>query len=187
MTSQSPESSLLATPDALSPRESRPEPAGPLERWLLPPRVRTALRVLGGKEPRAHRTRFYRDLVSWLLPVELQMLLLSLHYRLAGLDVSNNRRLHLKHKGRERCFVIGNGPSIRDMDLSILADEVTIGANSFYKHKDAEAVPTASTSTRTPKRSASTISASAMRLSGRMPRTPWSGIGSSSQSCRPPR
>jgi hypothetical protein len=36
--------------------------------------------------------------------------------------------------------VIGNGPSLGNMDLTPLATEITIGANSFYKHQDAAAV-----------------------------------------------
>lgn len=32
----------------------------------------------------------------------------------------------------ERCFIIGNGPSLRDTDLSLLKDEFTIGMNRFY-------------------------------------------------------
>ena len=32
----------------------------------------------------------------------------------------------------QRCFVIGNGPSINTMDLSKLEDEVTIGCNRIY-------------------------------------------------------
>lgn len=114
--------------------------AGALERWLLPPHVRHALRVLSGKEPQARRTRFLREIASCLVPIEIQMALLGLHYRVTGLDVSSNLRLRGKHADRKRAFVIGNGPSLRDMDLSVLSDEITIGANSFYKHKDADAV-----------------------------------------------
>jgi hypothetical protein len=35
------------------------------------------------------------------------------------------------YKGR-RCFIIGNGPSLRRMDLSPLRDEVTFGLNRIY-------------------------------------------------------
>jgi hypothetical protein len=38
-----------------------------------------------------------------------------------------------RHKGR-RCFVIGNGPSLKEQDLSPLADEITLVTNSFYLH-----------------------------------------------------
>lgn len=38
---------------------------------------------------------------------------------------------HNKHQG-ERCFIIGNGPSLRQMDLSPLQQEVTFGLNRIY-------------------------------------------------------
>ncbi len=36
-----------------------------------------------------------------------------------------------RHMG-ERCFIIGNGPSLRRMDLSLLKDEYTFGLNRIY-------------------------------------------------------
>jgi len=36
-----------------------------------------------------------------------------------------------RYKGK-RCFVIGNGPSLRKMDLSVLRDEFTFGLNRIY-------------------------------------------------------
>jgi hypothetical protein len=41
-------------------------------------------------------------------------------------------KLWHKHKGK-RCFVIGNGPSLKKMDLSPLKNELTIGFNGLYK------------------------------------------------------
>ncbi len=35
------------------------------------------------------------------------------------------------HRG-ERCFIIGNGPSLKQTDLSRLKDEFTFGMNRFY-------------------------------------------------------
>lgn len=66
---------------------------------------------------------------------------------LAGLvwDAALHRRigcngaLKNRHAGK-RCFVLGNGPSLKNTDLSLLGNEVTIGANSFYKHPQAEMV-----------------------------------------------
>ncbi len=45
----------------------------------------------------------------------------------------------------DRCFVLGNGPSLRDIDLELLKDEVTICCNSFMEgmaEKDKVYVPT---------------------------------------------
>lgn len=36
-----------------------------------------------------------------------------------------------KHSGK-RCFIIGNGPSLRDTDLSLLQNEITFGLNRIY-------------------------------------------------------
>lgn len=35
------------------------------------------------------------------------------------------------HKGK-RCFIIANGPSMRDIDVSFLKDEITIGCNGIF-------------------------------------------------------
>jgi hypothetical protein len=50
-----------------------------------------------------------------------------------GWYASRRRLLDLRdsHQG-ERCFILGNGPSLRDMDLSRLRDEFTFGLNRIY-------------------------------------------------------
>ena len=40
--------------------------------------------------------------------------------------------LRNKHAG-QRCFIIGNGPSLKKMDVSLLKNEITIGCNAIYK------------------------------------------------------
>lgn len=40
-----------------------------------------------------------------------------------------------RYKG-QRCFVLGNGPSLRSMNLAPLKDEITIGCNAVYKNFD---------------------------------------------------
>lgn len=43
----------------------------------------------------------------------------------------------------ERCFIIGNGPSLNQTDLTRLADEITFGVNGiFYKTDEVGFVPT---------------------------------------------
>ena len=39
------------------------------------------------------------------------------------------------HKGK-RCFILGNGPSLNQIDLSLLKDEITFGCNHIYLMKD---------------------------------------------------
>ena len=46
------------------------------------------------------------------------------------------------HSG-ERCFIVGNGPSLNKLDLSLLKDEVSIGVNGiFYKTEETGFSPT---------------------------------------------
>lgn len=65
----------------------------------------------------------------------------SWRYRLASLGffLSENERkianLKDKHKG-ERCFIIGNGPSLNLIDLTKLKDEYTFGVNAIYTNFD---------------------------------------------------
>ncbi len=44
--------------------------------------------------------------------------------------------LHNRHRG-ERCFIVGNGPSLNETDLSLLAEEHTFAVNGiFYKYDE---------------------------------------------------
>lgn len=38
----------------------------------------------------------------------------------------------MERHANERCFIIGNGPSLSEMDLGILSDEFTFGLNRIY-------------------------------------------------------
>jgi hypothetical protein len=40
-----------------------------------------------------------------------------------------------RHRG-ERCFVIGNGPSLKKCDLSLIGDDVSFGVNGIFLHPD---------------------------------------------------
>lgn len=46
-------------------------------------------------------------------------------------DVEELAQFHNRFKG-QRCFIIGNGPSLNNHDLSLLKDEYAFGVNSFY-------------------------------------------------------
>ena len=109
-----------------------------LRDWLLPPHVQFLLRTLRGEEKRAQYKRFLRGAVNWSLPPRWQEIALDAWYGATGVDVRANAELAGRHRGR-RAFVIGNGPSLGKMDLKRLAGEITVGANSFYKHPDAAA------------------------------------------------
>jgi len=45
--------------------------------------------------------------------------------------ISNIKKFHDAHKG-ERCFVIGNGPSLQNTDMTKLRNEYTFGLNRIY-------------------------------------------------------
>jgi len=81
-----------------------------------------------------------RAVADWCMGPRLQESLLSQWRRVSTRRLDENRRLIGLHAGERRCFVIGNGPSLKDMNLRPLADEFTIAANSFYKHPDAGAI-----------------------------------------------
>ena len=46
-------------------------------------------------------------------------------------SIRNIKKFHNAHKG-ERCFVIGNGPSLQKTDMTKLHDEYTFGLNRIY-------------------------------------------------------
>ncbi len=81
-----------------------------------------------------------RAIADWCIGPRLQEALLAQARHLTTQRVNENSRLMGRYAGEHRCFVIGNGPSLKDMDLRALADEYTIAANSFYKHPDASAI-----------------------------------------------
>lgn len=57
-------------------------------------------------------------------------------------DVDKLAGLYNKHLG-ERCVIVGNGPSLNAMDLTLLADEVSFAVNGiFYKTKEMGFAPT---------------------------------------------
>ena len=45
-----------------------------------------------------------------------------------------------KYKG-QRCFVLGNGPSLSPDDLNMLKDEITFASNRIYKIFDKQVWP----------------------------------------------
>ena len=79
-----------------------------------------------------------RDLASWLVPEAWIGPASEVVYRVRNRAWTNrlaaNASLAGKHRGARRCFVLGNGPSLNTQDLSKLAGEITICANSFFQH-----------------------------------------------------
>jgi len=55
--------------------------------------------------------------------------------------VKLNGRFKNKHQGK-RCFIIGNGPSLKDENLSLLKDEYVFTVNQFSRYSDYKKVKT---------------------------------------------
>src|SRR5258706_7479198 len=84
--------------------------------------------------------RALQGVADWFVGPRLQETLRGALFSLSQGRFEPTRQLIARHAGERRCFVIGNGPSLKGMDLKPLAEEYTIGANSFYKHPDAAQV-----------------------------------------------
>src|SRR5689334_4044737 len=69
---------------------------------------------------------------EWSKNLEVSILSRSIQREFGPL-LQRNEVFRDRHKGR-RCFVIGNGPSLKEQDLSPLVDEITLVTNSFYAH-----------------------------------------------------
>ena len=50
-------------------------------------------------------------------------------------ELRKNKEIHNIHGG-ERCFILGNGPSVGKIDLSMLAGEFVISVSNGYLHKN---------------------------------------------------
>lgn len=65
----------------------------------------------------------------------------TLRFRLVNFNIfltKNEKRLasfRNKHKA-ERCFIIGNGPSLNKLDLTVLKGETTFGVNGIYLNQE---------------------------------------------------
>ena len=77
-----------------------------------------------------------RAIAQWTLPPKIEGILVQSYARWLMRGSERNRELYNRHAGQARCFVVGNGPSLRTHDITVLRDEVTIVANSFYMHPD---------------------------------------------------
>ena len=77
---------------------------------------------------------------DWLVPPAWRSLLSEIRYRVRHPEtmrlLARNRELARRHADRGRCFVIGNGPSLKTQDVRPLANEIVIVANSFFQHPD---------------------------------------------------
>lgn len=54
----------------------------------------------------------------------------------AFLEAGRNRKFQGRHKG-DRCFILGTGPSLKDVDITLLANEHVFACNMFFLHEAA--------------------------------------------------
>lgn len=77
--------------------------------------------------------------LAWFFPHGIVLLLRKWRIGTAGpklpiAQISSNEALYGRHAG-ERCFVLGNGPSVKDIDLSRLREETVISVSNGYLHR----------------------------------------------------
>lgn len=56
-------------------------------------------------------------------------------------NIEKNRKFQNMYEGK-RCFILGNGPSLNDIDLSLLSDEITFSVNQLPRRADFEKLKT---------------------------------------------
>ncbi len=120
------------TPAVDTPAGVRPGSVLRADTWIIIP-VKTALyRIFGTERTAALRgaLEHYRRCLAELRgsdPVSKERLLDT---RLAGARSRLAPLMNL-HRG-ERCFIIGNGPSLKQTDVPLLRKEITFGMNRIY-------------------------------------------------------
>lgn len=72
------------------------------------------------------------DTVAYIAYNQLAKLIFILKYPKYGNKLKKNLKLKGKHNG-QRCFIVLNGPSIKQYDLSKIATEIVFCSNYFYK------------------------------------------------------
>jgi hypothetical protein len=86
-----------------------------------------------------------RRAADWVLPPRIFEVLTTFSPRkLAAISANQsafaaNRALQGRHNG-ERCFIVGNGPSLREQDVRPLANELVITVSNGFLHKDFAAI-----------------------------------------------
>jgi len=77
---------------------------------------------------------------NWILPPKVAVFLWSqvTTWRVKRLDLRVlKKNIHLKDKYKgKRCFILGNAPTIKDIDITLLKDEYVFVMSTFYHHPD---------------------------------------------------
>lgn len=73
------------------------------------------------------------DLLSPSIYLEIKKLRNRMKVQEFQNEISLNKRFHNIHKG-ERCFIIANGPSTKELDFSLLSNEITFTVNQMVRN-----------------------------------------------------
>lgn len=80
-----------------------------------------------------------KEILKYLMPEDLlfdiQKKKIKKNHKAEMKIISSNVRFKNMHKG-QRCFILGNGPSLNQISLEILANEVTFSVNQLPRRKD---------------------------------------------------
>lgn len=82
---------------------------------------------------------------QWLLPpalfntLQYSKALIKNYKDNFQIDKKSNDRFKNRHS-KERCFVVGTGPSIKAQELTLLKDEFVIGVSGLFQHRDIESI-----------------------------------------------
>jgi hypothetical protein len=87
-----------------------------------------------------------KSILDWLLPPKIKDVMVSFYglYNIKKIGIKNiykNKQLKDIYKNK-RCFILGNGPSINEVDLTKLKCDIVFVMSDFYiydKHTDVEA------------------------------------------------
>ena len=80
-----------------------------IDGWFLPPKLKVNAQII--REKIKNRLKYDQSLFE------------------------KNEKLKDIHTN-DRCFLIATGPSLKEQDLTLLKDEITIGVSGLYTHKD---------------------------------------------------
>ena len=83
--------------------------------------------------------KIHTALHRWILPPEICKRVGQLYFDISGVNGSDRnmliRNMQFRNKyEKRRCFIIGNGPSLNQLDLSLLKNDITIAMNRFDQH-----------------------------------------------------
>lgn len=77
--------------------------------------------------------------IKGVVPVRMYYSIMKLYYRMRYPQykkmVKSNRQLKNSHTG-EKCYILGNGPSLSNVDFALLANEFTFSVNQLPRKKE---------------------------------------------------